>query len=523
MIYTAEQVARLKDTLSPEEFEQLEALTAPKQIVPGLPFEPHPGPQTAFFESQADITIYGGAAGGGKSWALTVNPLRHIDVPGFGAVIFRRTFAQIQSEQGIWDESLKWYRKVGGVPNFGDLKWKFPDGTHVSFAHCQFLKDTENYLSSQICYLEFDQLEQFEEKQFWDLLGRNRSTCGVRPQVFAGCNPSPQSWLSDLLDWWIDEDGWAIESRSGVMRWFARPRELNGAITWADTRQELVDKFPGCRPLSLVFIPSYLSDNPSMPSEYGDRIENMLPAERQRMGGNWRVVITDGMFNTAMLQIVDAVPREGRRVRYWDKAGSLANDAKYTAGVLLCESLPPLKLWYVEDVQRFRKSSLERNLLIKQVAERDREMYGYVPIWIEREPGSGGLESAETSVVDLAGYDINIERVTGNYLDRARGFAAQVCAGNVRLLRADWNRQFIAELAAQPQTKMCDQMDAAAGAFNKLTLVGGGGGPITIYTGTEKQGILAQLPRDVFPRQQRFGPDVASGSILDQLPPGLFE
>ena len=69
-----------------------------------------PGPQTAFLQTRADICIYGGAAGGGKTVGLILEPLRHVRrVPGFSAVFFRRTTPQITNPGGLWDESLNFY------------------------------------------------------------------------------------------------------------------------------------------------------------------------------------------------------------------------------------------------------------------------------------------------------------------------------------------------------------------------------------------------------------------------------
>lgn len=66
---------------------------------------PQAGPQTMFMASEADIIVYGGAAGGGKTYALLLEALRHKDVKGFGAVIFRRNYNQITAEGGLWDAS----------------------------------------------------------------------------------------------------------------------------------------------------------------------------------------------------------------------------------------------------------------------------------------------------------------------------------------------------------------------------------------------------------------------------------
>jgi hypothetical protein len=76
-----------------------------------------PGPQTEFLRTPADICIYGGAAGGGKTVGLIMEPLRYVSrVPGFTAVFFRRTTPQITNPGGLWDESLNFYPRFGGTP-----------------------------------------------------------------------------------------------------------------------------------------------------------------------------------------------------------------------------------------------------------------------------------------------------------------------------------------------------------------------------------------------------------------------
>ena len=69
--------------------------------------KPQEGPQTQFMATPANVCIYGGAAGGGKSYGLLLSPLRYKNVPGFGCTIFRRNFNQIFSQGGLWDESMQ--------------------------------------------------------------------------------------------------------------------------------------------------------------------------------------------------------------------------------------------------------------------------------------------------------------------------------------------------------------------------------------------------------------------------------
>jgi predicted phage terminase large subunit-like protein len=122
----------------------------------------------------------------------------------------------------------------------------------------------------------------------------------------------------------------------------------------------------------------------------------------------------------------------------------------------------------VADVRRGQWSALDRERVIKQTAEVDRGLYPTTKIYLEQEPGSGGKESAEASVRMLAGYSATADRVTGAKEIRADPFAAQWQAGNVKLVRGDWNRNYLDEHEHFPAGKYKDQVDASSGAFNKI-------------------------------------------------------
>src|SRR5688572_22814427 len=93
---------------------QTRSLDSSNQVT-NLP-SPQPGPQETFLQSEADIVIFGGAAGGGKTWALLMQPLKHMGNPLFGGVIFRRTSPQIRNQGGLWDESTQIYPLLNAEP-----------------------------------------------------------------------------------------------------------------------------------------------------------------------------------------------------------------------------------------------------------------------------------------------------------------------------------------------------------------------------------------------------------------------
>ena len=172
-----------------------------------------------------------------------------------------------------------------------------------------------------------------------------------------------------------------------------------------------------------------------------------------------------GMFKVDHFQIIDKVPSDVSvvgRIRFWDKAGTTDAGA-YTAGVKMYK-LQNGK-FVVINVKRGQWASEQREKVIRQTAEAD----GLdVIIWQEMEPGSGGKEQAEGTVRNLAGFSIHSDKPTGSKVFRADPFSVQVNNGNVMLLRGDWTHDFIEEFRFFPFSKYKDQVDASAGAFNKL-------------------------------------------------------
>jgi predicted phage terminase large subunit-like protein len=173
-----------------------------------------------------------------------------------------------------------------------------------------------------------------------------------------------------------------------------------------------------------------------------------------------------GMFKRHWFDVVGAAPREATRIRAWDKAGT-EDGGDWTVGVLMAKSAAGV--YYVEDVVRGQYSDLQRERIIEQTADLDRQR-GAVTIWLEQEPGSGGKDSARITVRRLAGYTVKAERSTGDKATRAQPYAAQCEAENVKLVRGAWNTAYINELAGFPYGTHDDQVDASSLAFTKLAL-----------------------------------------------------
>jgi len=434
--------------------------------------KPQPGPQEQFLASSADIAIYGGAAGGGKSYALLLEGLRHIDNADFGAVIFRRTLVDVKKQGSLFDTSLPLYGQFGAKPRqAGDILWRFPSRAKIAFGHLEHEKTVLDWQGAQIPLLGFDELTHFSRAQFFYMLSRNRSTCGVRPYVRATCNPDAESWVAELIAWWIDQDtGYAIPERSGVIRYFIR---VNDALVWADTEAELRERYPGSEPKSLTFIAAKLEDNAILMAKDPGYRANLMAlnyVDRERLlGGNWKIRKAAGLyFKRSWCQVVDICPPVVSIKRGWDFAATVKtenNDPDATAATKIGR-LADGRFIVMHHMHMYGSPG-EVETALKNTASIDGESVG---IALPQDPAAAGKTLAANQVKLLAGYDVRVKVASGDKVTRFKPFSAQAEAGNVLVLRGPWNEHWFGALEAfGPDVKHDDDADSTSEAFNALT------------------------------------------------------
>lgn len=432
-----------------------------------------PGPQENFLKSAADILLFGGAAGGGKSYALLLDPLYHYENSLFNGVIFRRNTTQVRNPGGLWDTSFELYTQIKGHPREAFLEWVFPSGMNLKFAHLENEKTIYDWQGSQLAWIGFDELTHFTEKQFWYLLSRNRSMSGVPGKIRATCNPDTDSWVRRFIDWWIDKDGFPIPERSGILRWFIRE---NDNIVWSDSSEELTAQCGnGSIPKSFTFIPSLLRDNKILMERDPSYLSNLMAlsrVERMRLlDGNWNVRATAGMlFQRNWFPIIDSIPPGWiQLVRYWDKAATKPHpenpDPDWTRGAKLYKY--PNGTYVLADMRGLRDRPAAVEDYVKHTASYDSIE---CPIGIEQEPGSSGVADADNYVRMLAGYNVRVRKPTQDKMTRALPVSAQCERSNVHVLRGPWNDAFFNEVENFPSPNgHDDQVDALSGAFNELS------------------------------------------------------
>lgn len=458
-----------------------------------IELRPQAGPQEAFAATPADICIFGGAAGPGKSWSLVYEPLRWVHLEGFTGILFRRQRPQLVGGGSVWEESEGMYPLRGGRARRGNhLDWRFPSGATIEFQHMQHESDRFSHKSKQYAYVGLDECTDFTEKQFWYISGRTRTRCGIRPYMRGATNPDPDSHLRRLLAWWIgdpdcdncqdgscaiEDHGYPNLKRAGVLRWFVR---IDDVLHWADSPAELQEQFSHLpakkvQPKSLTFIPAKLEDNKILTAGDPTYEATLLSLHKidqlQLYLGNWNARARSGdMFPKDRARVVDVAPSNlVEIVRGWDKAGTKPSpsnpDPDYTCGVKIGRA--PNGLIYVLDVVYGQWDVLEVETKMINTASQDGTGCK-IALW--QDPAQAGKFDVKHMVRVLLGFVIEIERASKNKVAFAKPFSSQWLAGNVVLVRGPWNAWFLRLMDAFPNAAVKDDpVDASSVAYLKLS------------------------------------------------------
>jgi len=453
-------------------------------------FVPQPGKQTDFLSTSADIAIYGGAAGGGKTYGILLEAARHTNNKQFGAVIFRRNSTQITNEGGLWDTSFEVYPYLGAEPRSTRNDYKFPSGAKISFKHLEYDSTVLDWQGSQIPLICFDELTHFSERQFFYMLSRNRSECGIKPYIRATCNPDADSWVAKFIQWWWDEKTgfpiskdywdkvspkWKGVERSGLIRYMIRIKnEIKWFDTYSEAKTEAMLVSDEIEPKSVTFISSRLDDNQLLLKKdpgYRANLYMQDDVEQQRLlGGNWLIRASGGTkFKKEFFEIVDDYPRKfKKRCRYWDFAATKAKagkDPDWTVGTDMGIDHDD-GVWIINQV-RIRDTPGKVEATVKNTASQDGKK---VTIVIEEEPGSSGKFTTNLFVRKLKGYIVKADRPTGSKEVRANPYASYAENGNIKIVRGGWNKVFLDEHEAFPNADVHDDtVDSSSGGFKYLT------------------------------------------------------
>jgi len=465
---------------------------------------PQEGPQTDFLSTDADIAIYGGGAGGGKTFALVMETLRHMYSPTFSTVIFRKTYREIMNPGGLWDEANFVYRHLpeDDRPAMKQtaMAAEFPSGAVVKFAHLQHEKNKYDWQGSQIGLIGFDELTHFTKSQFFYLLSRARDAkTDIEPYIRGTTNPDASSWVKEYIAPWVSARYRTMEEQAAKVGKRRPILPESGEILYVRSEgdgyqylhPEDYDRLePGAQDeyKSLTFIRSLVTDNKILMEKDPAYVKNLrqLPTvERERLlNGDWDIEEGDLMFQRGWFQVVrpENLPVDmlGPPVRYWDLASTDRKEVEkvggnkracFTTGVLLAQH-KKTKQFYVLDVRRVQYNPGKLRDLIVQTAHWDRERWGETlgntKTYMEQEPGASGKDVIDAYSRELASFFFEGDLPSGNKQSRSEPVASAAERGLFTLVAAPWNEPFLQEMAQFP-VGLKDQADALAGAYHKLS------------------------------------------------------
>jgi len=395
---------------------------------PYIPHEPTEKQALFLLHNRVPEVFYGGAAGGGKSDALLMAALQYVSVPGYAALLLRRTYKELALPEAIMDRAFVWLSPTNAKWHEDEKTWRFPSGATLTFGYLEGPRDHYRYQSSAFQYIGFDELTQFNENQYRYLFSRLRRLAGsdIPIRMRAASNPG------NIGHEW-------------VFNRFINP----------ETKEDR------------IFIPAKLGDNPYLDQrEYIRSLNKLDPITREQLlNGDWNVRPEGGLFKREWFNLISSPPAvEMPMCRFWDKAAT-QDGGDYTVGALV-------GIWegraYILDIKRVQLSPGGVEKVISQTAMMDGPN---VIIRMEQEPGSSGVDVIDhyTRYV-LPGYNFKGVKSTGSKVARASPLSTMAEAGNLYVLTKGWTQDFLDEFILFPGGPHDDQVDATAGALNALTL-----------------------------------------------------
>lgn len=405
------------------------------------------GRQALFLVNPCQEVLFGGAMGGGKTTSGLACALQYVSVPGYSAMVFRRTQVDLERAGGLIDLSHQWLGDTDAEWDGGGLRWHFPtagEPATLSFGYMSTRHAHTQFKGPPWQTIVFDELSTFPyEDQYRFMFSRLRRPKGMNAPI--------------------------------RMRATTNPGDVGGE--WVRKRFIV----PG-NSARRMFIKSLLDDNPGLDkAAYEIALSELDPVTYAQMRhGDWNIRPEGQMFKRNDFKVVSPqeIPRIVRWCRGWDLASSVETpetpDPDYTVGVRM--GIAENNDIYIDDVVRGRFDFAQVEHEIITAAKLDGR---HVAIRIEREGGSAGKMVTERFERQLLmGYDCKGESVTGDKITRLRNMAAAARRGQIKMVaRPNANNEFINdfldETCAFPSKGVHDdQPDAAEKAFRELTTGG---------------------------------------------------
>lgn len=435
--------------------------------------------QEMFLNSDATITIAGGAAGSGKTYTSLLIALKFMQHPRATGVIFRRTSKMLTAPGSIWHEAIGLYSQI--YPDLRirsrELEIIFPNGALLKFSHMQHENNKFDHKGGQYSLVIFDEATDFTEDMIVYLLSRMRNAyVDYKPQMFCMTNPDYNSFLREWIqDYYLDPNtGIPIPERTGDKRYFFRQ---GNTMLWYNTLAE-AEAAHGTGDesgiSSFTFIGATCRDNPPLlkaQPDYISRLMSLPRVERERLlDGSWFARLENaGLWKREWVQLVDHPNgRARKRIRAWDfaftKPSEQNQNPDWTRGVLI--SKDNNNLYTVEDVVSIRDRVHEVEKLVFETAISDGQD---VIISIPLDPAAAAGAYARDLQRRLAemGFMVKLTKPVKSKITRFAPFSSVTQAGFVHVVKGNWNKDFFDELEVfdgDPKKKD-DQVDCCSDAM----------------------------------------------------------
>ena len=264
-------------------------------------WKPLNGPQSEAYHSLAFETLYGGAAGGGKSdLLLGVARTQHKR-----ALLLRRTFPDL--ERSLIVRALDFYGDQQAY-NASKHVWRLQGGQRIEFGHLEYERTIHQYQSAQYDLIGFDELTQFTKLQYEYMLSRVRTADKrQRVRVVACTNPGGEGndWVMERWAAWLDE-GYPHHAKSGEVRYFKRDSD----------GREVETKAGDPDGISRTFIAARLSDNPYLGEDYAKTLRSLPePYRSQLANGDWQAGLTDDAYQIVPTTWIKASMQRWRNMK----------------------------------------------------------------------------------------------------------------------------------------------------------------------------------------------------------------
>jgi len=215
---------------------------------------PNKGSQEIFLTTKAQVAVFSGVIGTGKTAALLQSAYQYINKEYFSGAIFRNEKNDSAGNGGIADESKSFYKSFGLYKSASsNMKWDFNDGGTLSFEYYSdpYKDFVKRYRGKEMSFIGIDEVTQMPFSHFTYLFSRNRNPYGYRNIIRGTCNPDGNSWMYDFIKGeyrdsdgnikskYITEDGAPILENSGKVLFFFKFGDRPDECFWGDTKDDV--------------------------------------------------------------------------------------------------------------------------------------------------------------------------------------------------------------------------------------------------------------------------------------------